>query len=237
MTPDAPVVLVPGMLCDADLWSGIRTAAPLSGAVPVAITEPSIADMAEQVLDAVDGPFTLVGLSLGAIVGFEVLRRAPDRVLGLAAVATNPAAPRAEQHTAWQAMRDRTAGGGFADVVREQLLPTMFATPDPPPEHAGRFLAMAHRVGPEVFAAQLTAQATRTDALGHLAATRCPVLAVCGDRDALCPVEYHRAIAAAAPAGRLHVLPGAGHLLPIAQPHAFSALLHRWLRAQQPVTS
>ncbi len=225
----APVVLVPGMLCDADLWADLD----VPGAVPVAVTEPSIAGMAAEVLAAVDGPFVLVGLSLGAIVGFQVLRRAPQRVLAFCAMATNPGAPTPQQHTAWRDMSRRTAAGGFTEVVR-QTLPTMFADSAPPREHAERYLAMAHRVGPDVFTAQLAAQATRNDQRDTLRAASCPVLAVCGDRDALCPVDFHRAIVDAAPAGRLHVLPGAGHLVPIERSHDVTALLRSWLREPTP---
>jgi pimeloyl-ACP methyl ester carboxylesterase len=51
---------------------------------------------------------------------------------------------------------------------------------------------------------------------------------VCGGRDALCPVGFHRRIAEAAPRGRLRVLPGAGHLLPVERPRVLSGLLRDW---------
>lgn len=220
-----PTVLVPGMLCDADLWAGCD----IPSSVTVPITEPEIGRMAAQVLAAVDGSFILVGLSLGAIVGFEVLRRAPQRVLAFCAMSTNAGAPTAAQHAAWRGLRADTEAGDFDGSVR-RILPTMFAAPEPPPEHARRFLAMAHRVGPEVFLAQLAAQATRIDSQPGLREVTCPVLAVCGDRDALCPIGFHRTVADAVPFGRLKVLRGAGHLLPIERPGEIGALLRAWPR-------
>ncbi|GAA4095649.1 alpha/beta hydrolase [Actinomadura miaoliensis] len=216
-------VLVPGMLCDADLWSGVE----LPDAVHAEITAPTITGMAEQVLAAVDGPFTLVGLSLGAIVGFEVVRLAPERVTALCAISTNAAAPTPEQRAGWRSMDERTASGGFEAVVRDDILPTMFAEPG----HDDRFLGMARRVGPDTFRAQLAAQATRTDAFGVLASASCRVLTVCGSGDALCPVGFHRRIAEAVPdgRGRLRILPGAGHLLPIERPRVLAGLLNEWL--------
>ncbi|MEB3367246.1 alpha/beta fold hydrolase [Saccharopolyspora mangrovi] len=215
-----PVVLVPGMLCDADLWSDLPE---LPGEVVRAeITEPSVGGMAEQVLSAVDGEFALVGLSLGAIVGFEVLRRAPERVSAFGALSTNAGAPRPEQLRTWQ----RQAAADFDEVVAE-ILPAMFAEPRSPLRE--RFLGMAKRIGPEVFRAQLAAQATRTEAFDAIAGYRGPVRVLCGDRDALCPTGFHEDIAESAPRGRLHVLSGAGHLLPLERPAVVGALIRRLL--------
>lgn len=221
-----PTLLVPGMLCDADLWSG----ADLPG-TPVAITEPTVTGMARQVLAAADGPFVLVGLSLGAIVGFEVLRLAPERVAAFCVISTNAGAPTPAQLAGWRDMADRTERGAFDDVVRG-ILPTMFAEPG----HDERFLGMAHRIGPDVFRAQLAAQATRRDASAPLAAAPCPVLAVCGGADALCPVGFHRRIAETAPFGSLRVLPGAGHLLPVERPRVLAGVVREWLD-HQPTTN
>lgn len=215
-----PVVLVPGMLCDADLWSDLPE---LPGEVVRAeITEPSIGGMADQVLSAVDGEFALMGLSLGAIVGFEVLRRAPERVSAFGALSTNAGAPRPEQRRAWE----RQAVADFDEVVAE-ILPAMFAEPRSPLRE--RFLGMAERIGPEIFRAQLAAQATRTEAFDAIAGYQGPVRVLCGDRDALCPAEFHEDIVKHAARGRLHVLSGAGHLLPLERPAVVGALIRRLL--------
>ncbi|GAA0441400.1 alpha/beta hydrolase [Streptomyces olivaceiscleroticus] len=219
--PDAapgplPLVVVPGMLCDHDLWSGV--AFPAHHQVrQVALTRPDIGRQADDVLSAVPGPFVLVGLSLGAIVGFEVLRRAPGRVAAFCAMSTNAGAPRPEQYAAWRAMDGLIAEGRFEEVV-ERTLPGMFDVPDPPRELARRYRDMARRVGPDAARAQLAAQATRTDAQDTLRTVRCPVTVLYGTRDALCPPDFHRAIADAVPHARLTEVPGAGHLLPVQEP-------------------
>ncbi|WP_024874388.1 alpha/beta fold hydrolase [Saccharomonospora piscinae] len=229
MTGTVPVVLVPGMLCDAGLWEDVRGALG-HPVVDVDLSAPSIGGMARQVLAATEGPFVLAGLSLGAIVGFEVLRLAPERVAGFCAMSTNAGAPTARQREQWAALDRLTAEGGFADVVTERILPTMFATTEPPAERARTFLAMANRIGPEVFRAQLAAQATRTDAHEALAAVRAPALVLSGGADALCPESFHTAIATAIPGAERHTLPGAGHLLPLERPAEVAALLGDWLR-------
>jgi len=231
MSSDLPVLLVPGMLCDPELWAAVRDDLG-PRAVDVEISAPSIGEMADQVLASVDGEFVLIGLSLGAIAGFEVLRRAPSRVAGFVAISTNAAAPTDEQLATWRSQAERVRAGGFDRVVRDEILPAMFAS-DPPP--AAQFVAMARRVGPEVFLRQLAAQATRTDAFEALRHSSCPSLVVCGSADALCPVSFHRRITAAMPRADLRVVPGAGHLLPLAHPHVLSGVLRDWLRELTPV--
>ncbi|WP_336159361.1 alpha/beta fold hydrolase [Amycolatopsis sp. VC5-11] len=224
---DLPVVLVPGMLCDAEVWPRLP-----GRVVHAEITEPDIGGMAEQILAAVEGRFVLAGLSLGAIAGFEVARRAPERLAGFCAVSTNAGAPTAEQLAAWAAFDRRTLAGEFDDVVAEEILPTMFSGPDPVLER--RFLAMARRVGPGVFRAQLAAQATRRDAHAAVAGLSCPVLVVSGAQDRLCPPEFHRSIAARARNSVLRVLPEAGHLLTLEAPGVVASSLTDWLCSLSP---
>ncbi|UNS95562.1 alpha/beta hydrolase [Streptomyces tubbatahanensis] len=223
-----PSVLVPGMLCDAELWTEVEPALP-GPVVHAQITAPSIADMAEEVLSSVEGEFVLVGLSLGAIVAFEVARRAPERLAGLCALSTNAQAPRPGQLAGWRQLAERAAAGEFESVLTDRILPTMYAAADPSEPLRERFLGMARRIGPDTFRAQLAAQATRTDAHAAVAALECPVLALCGARDALCPPSFHRDIAQRAAAGSLRVLADAGHLLPLERPGETAASLRRWL--------
>ncbi|MFE9681972.1 alpha/beta fold hydrolase [Streptomyces sp. NPDC006285] len=218
-----PLVVVPGMLCDARLWNGIRF--PEGHDVRhVALRRPDIGALADDVLASAPGPFVLVGLSLGAIVGFEVLRRAPRRVAGLCVMATNAGAPRREQYAAWRAMDGLIAAGRFEDVV-EGTLPDMFPDRSPTPEGAWRYRAMARAVGATAARAQLAAQATRRDAADVLSTVRCPTVVLAGARDTLCPPAFHHAIADTVPGADLRLLPDAGHLLPLQRPEAVTAAL------------
>ncbi|MFJ6752864.1 alpha/beta fold hydrolase [Streptomyces sp. NPDC091266] len=227
-----PLVVVPGMLCDARLWSDVVF--PEDHPVHhLQLTKPDIGALAEDLLSAVSGPCVVVGLSLGAIVAFEALRQAPERIAGLCVMSTNAGAPRPEQFAAWRAMDGLIADGRFADVV-EQTLPGMFPVPRPSGEEAQRYREMAHAVGPAAARAQLAAQATRADAVGALRTARCPAVVLSGARDALCPPDFHRVIARAVPGAGLREVRGAGHLLPWQRPSAVSAALRDLLtRTQQ----
>src|SRR5690606_10433385 len=205
-----------------------RVAAPVLDA---AIDASTIGGMADQVLAAAPERFVLTGLSLGAIVGFEVLNRAPERVAGFCAISTNAAAPRPDQYAAWRTMAERTRSGGFGEVVRDELLPAMFAEAAPAAEQAEAFAGMAHRVGPEAFLRQLAGQATRTDAGPSLARVRCPTAVICGAADALCPPRVNRAVADAVPGALFRVLPGAGHLCTLTPGRQVAGVLGELLAA------
>ncbi|MEU6765117.1 alpha/beta fold hydrolase [Streptomyces sp. NPDC046853] len=228
-----PLVVVPGMLCGPDLWAEVDF--PEGHPVlHLELEKPDIGALADDLLSRVSGPFAVVGLSLGAIVAFEALRRSPERVAGLCVMSTNAGAPRPEQYAAWRAMDGLIGDGRFADVV-EQTLPGMFPTPRPPSGPAERYRRMAHAVGPRAARAQLAAQSTRRDAIDALRGARCPAVVLSGTRDALCPPDFHRAIADALPDAELREVPDAGHLLPWQQPSAVSGALRDLLgRVRQP---
>ncbi|WP_409060906.1 alpha/beta fold hydrolase [Streptomyces sp. SYP-A7185] len=125
-----PLVVVPGMLCGPDLWPDVDF--PEDRPVRhLALGKPDIGALADDLLASVTGPFVVAGLSLGGIVAFEALRRAPDRVAGLCVMSTNAGAPRPEQYAAWRAMDGLIADGRFAEVV-EETLPGMFPASRPP---------------------------------------------------------------------------------------------------------
>ncbi|MFB8026552.1 alpha/beta fold hydrolase [Streptomyces sp. NPDC056465] len=219
-----PLVVVPGMLCDESLWSEVEF--PEGHAVHhLALGKPDIGALAGDLLSSVPGPFVAVGLSLGAVVAFEALHRAPERIAGLCVMSANAGAPRPGQYAAWRAWDGLIAGGRFADVV-EETLPGMFpAPPDPAGGEAERYRRMARAVGPVAARSQLAAQATRSDREDALRTARCPTVVLSGARDALCPPDFHRLIARAVPDAELREVPGAGHLLPWQSPWEVSAAL------------
>jgi pimeloyl-ACP methyl ester carboxylesterase len=68
-------------------------------------------------------------------------------------------------------------------------------------------------------------------ASARLGEIQCPVLVVVGDTDDPAILEVSERIAAQAPRARLAVLPGAGHMLSLEQPEAFTNLLTSFLDA------
>lgn len=217
-----PLVLLPGSGCSPDLWSGLGLGGRV---VHGALDEPTLDGCVDRLLGVLPPRFALAGLSLGGIVAMALVRRAPERVAALGLLATNAGPPTDAQRSAWGGHREALATGRTPRDLQRDLLPALTARRTPDQDE--RVLAMADVVGGPGWDAQLRLQATRVDERPGLRRIRVPTLVVAGELDAICPVANHTEIAAAVPGAVLHVLPGAGHLLPLDAPDAVGDLLQR----------
>lgn len=220
---DEPLVLLPGMSCSARLWSGLE----LEHALTPRLTEPSLTEQVDRLLDELPRRFTLVGLSLGAVVAMALTRTAPERARRLVLLSTNPHAPTERQLQDWQRTRARLAEGVSARRVQQELLPMLLtaSTLRSRPAVVETTLSMADDVGEAELDAQLRLQATRVDERPGLRQVRCPTLVVAARHDRLCPVERLTEVASLVPGARLEVLEHAGHLSPLEDAHAVRRLV------------
>lgn len=225
-----PLVLIPGMMCDARMWGGLPAALSPRNVVHVLPTRAdTMADLARDVLRVAPPRFALAGLSMGGIVAMEVLAQAPDRVERLALLDTNPRAELPEVQARRGPQIERALAGGLRAVVRDELKPNYLA--DGPDRHAILDLCMdmAMALGSRVFARQSRALRDRPDQTATLAAFRGPALVLMGSEDRLCPRDRHEQMHALMPQSRLVVIDGAGHLPPLEKPAETTAALRRWL--------
>lgn len=226
-----PLVLLPGMMCDARLFTPQIEA--LSGRRPLHLAPITAHDgieaLAAAVLAHAPPRFALAGLSMGGVVAMEMLRVAPERVDRLALLDTNPRAEAAEVSARRPRQVERALAGDLAGVMRDEMKPHYLA--DGPGRRAilDLCMTMALDLGPEVFARQSRALATRRDQQATLEAFRGPALVLMGEDDRLCPRERHELMHALISGSRLAVIEGAGHLPTLEQPDATTAALRRWL--------
>lgn len=226
-----PLVLLPGMMCDARLFGPQIDALSSDTAVMVApITQAEcVEDIAAQLLEQLPAKFALGGLSMGGIVAMEVLRRAPDRVTRLALMDTNPLAETPQVAASREPQIVAARSGRMLDVMREEMKPNYLA---PGPRRADVLdlvMEMARTLGPEIFVRQSRALQRRPDQQSTLRKCKIPTLVLCGVHDALCPVRRHEFMAELIPHATLRVLDGAGHLPTLEQPEAVTDALRRWL--------
>lgn len=226
-----PLVLVPGLLCDAALWA--HQSQTLAGIADVRIGDTmsadSMAGMAEAVLAAAPDRFALAGLSMGGYISLEIMRRAPERVTRLALLDTAATADDAEKRKNRLDLIKLAETGKFKGVT-PRLLP-LFLHPDRLTDAplTGAVMAMTERVGKDAFLRQQRAILDRIDSRPHLAAIQVPTLVLCGRQDSLTPLARHEEMAAAIPGARLSVIEECGHLATMEQPVAATAMMRDWL--------
>jgi pimeloyl-ACP methyl ester carboxylesterase len=164
----------------------------------------SIDDWAAQIQGEVEGPFVAVGASMGGYCALALARRASERVPGLVLAGSKAAADSAER----KAFRDELIGR-----LREEGVPPEYETMVPAEE-----LAVAQE-----------AIRDRPDLSSVAASFGGPLLVCVGDQDEIVSVDEAQELAAGALLGSVEVFDGAGHLLSVEQPEAFSAVLLEYL--------
>jgi len=193
---------------------------------------PTLGAMAMELLAHAPPRFTLIGLSLGGYLAFEVIRRARERIERLVLFDTRASG---DDETRRQ--------GRFADIAKVQQGGIDALIPELPvrwmhPAHRARLselmASMARSIGARGQFNQQQAMLARPDSHADLRTVRAPTLFVCGREDAVTPLADHERMRDCVDGARLEVLEQCGHLATIEQPEAATALLSRWLAATHP---
>jgi len=224
-----PLVLIPGMMCDARMWGGLPAALHPRRVIHALPTGgETMAEIAQAILADAPQRFALAGLSMGGIVAMEMLAQAPDRIARLALLDTNPLAERPEVRARRQPQIDRALAGDLSGVMRDEMKPNYLADAT---DGAVLDLCMdmALSVGPEVFCRQSLALRDRNDRTAALAAFTGPALVLMGAEDRLCPRDRHDLMHGLMPQSRLVVVEGAGHLPPLERPAETLLAFKDWL--------
>lgn len=228
-----PIVLVPGLLCTARLYSEQVAALWRYGPVTVAdhTRDDSMDAIARRILGAAPPRFALAGLSMGGYIALTIVRLAPERVVRLALLDTS-ARPDVPQQTERRLAQIALAESGRLGEVSEALWPLFVhrdRLQDAPLKQA--VFAMAEQTGAETFVRQQKAIMGRPDARPLLSAIKCPTLALVGDGDQLTPPALAQEIADGIAGARLAVIPDCGHLSTMERPEAVNRALAAWLAA------
>lgn len=226
-----PVLFIPGLLCSAEVFAPQLSALWGFGPMTVASTLEgrTIGEVAAKILETAPPRFALAGLSLGGYISFEIMRRAPERVLKLALLDTSARPDTAEQTATRRAALMEVQKSGFLAVALDNLNGLLHPLRRTDPSLLALSRRMALAVGPMGFARQIEIAISRPDSRSDLKAIRVPTLAIVGDADPLTPVELSEEIVSLVPGARLAVIPDCGHLSSIEQPDLVSRELEQWL--------
>ena len=225
-----PVLLLPGLLCDARLWRDqVVRLSDHACTVGDLAQDDTIAAMAARALAAAPPRFALCGLSMGGYVALEIMRVAPGRVARLCLMDTGARADSAEQTRRRRGLMAMSDAHRFQGVT-PRLLPSLLHPDRVGDEELGRELIfMAARVGRAAFLRQQAAILARPDSRPMLGGIAVPTLVAVGEGDQLTPPDLSREMAAAIPGARLELIAAAGHLPPMERPEATTRLLRDWL--------
>lgn len=191
---------------------------------PYAMTD--LADDLAALLDhlSLESAF-LAGHSMGGYVALAFANAYPQRVRGLALVASQAAADAPERKAGRYAQARQIAEEGIGETVAGM---TVKLTADE------RVRLVVHdlmrRQKPAGYIGSLHAMAERADALFTLANGSFPVLLIHGEADDLIPIERAREIQAKVTRARLVELPDAGHMPMMEAPRAVAEALIQWAR-------
>lgn len=226
-----PLILLPGMMCDARLFA--PQIAAFSHEHPV-MTAPlndhdTVGQLAKDILDNAPPNFALAGLSMGGIVAMEVLRQAPKRITRLALLDTNPKAEAEVVAQSRLPQMDKVRAGALRAVMRNEMKPNYLTDGPRMGQILDLCMAMAETLGATVFINQSRALQTRPDQQDTLRAVTVPTLILCGEDDTLCPIHRHELMHQLIPGSVLTIIKGAGHLPTLEQPDLTNEALAQWL--------
>jgi len=211
-----PLIALPGTLLDA------RSLAPLLQALrlraqTVLLGEAETLDLEVQRLAAmVQEPAIWLGHSLGGIVALHLAARYPNSVAALVLMASNarasPVGGAARRHAQWQLAQTQ----GLQALAAAKLAPGYDLTPDDPLQSA--LAEQAQAVGLRRFERQLRYADQRPGLLLPRLTLHCPLLALSGEQDRLCPPLQSDEIVGLSTSARHISLSAGGHLFPLQQP-------------------
>lgn len=227
-----PLVLIPGLSCDANLYAPQWPA--LAPGRPILVAEhdrdDSLGGIVQRLLAVAPERFALCGLSMGGYAAFEVMRQAPQRVTRLALLDTS-AKPATPETNAPREQMIALAEKGAFDNVTTLLWQRLVARPRLPDEPLRLMVrAMAETIGAEGFVRQQRAIMGRPDSRPGLAAIGIPTLVLVGEEDQITPpVEAQEIVGGIGANARLVTIPDCGHLSTVEQPEAVTRELLAWL--------
>lgn len=228
-----PLLLIPGMMCDARLYTPQITEFSAQRAVHVAsVTKcETIEEMAKKVLDSAPAHFALAGLSMGGMVAMEILHRAPERVTRVALMDTNSQSETPAIAASREPQIVGVMAGRLAEVMGDVMRPEYLAAGPRRNEILALTQQMAIVLGEGEFVRQSRALQRRPDQQKTLRKIRMPALVLCGAEDRLTLPRRHEFMSELIPYANLRIIDGAGHIPTLEAPEATNAALREWLDA------
>jgi len=215
-------------MCDKDLWTDMVPDLESLGTLHFGnvYEDSTLEGMARRVLAAAPERFVLVGFSMGGFVARVLTLIAPQRVTGVAFIASSARAYSDEERARRQAgyrPGDRPPRAAGAASTAMGLHPNR----ETDPVLLDRLRGMQRRLGPEVRKRQ--AALVRRDGYVDLERITCPSLVVACRQDRLRSFAETERMAQHLPNSSFSILEECGHMAPLEKPRELATLLAAWI--------
>jgi pimeloyl-ACP methyl ester carboxylesterase len=227
-----PLLLLPGLNATFRLWQPqIKALSDMADIwVPDTTRHDAIANLAASILAEAPPRFALGGLSMGGYVAFEIMRRAPERVMRLALVDTQARPGDAASTQQRLRLIDLALRGGVDKVLAASPWTALVAPSRADDRALGAIIeGMARDIGAQAYARQQRLIMNRPDSRPTLAAITVASLVIVGEQDPVTPPDLSREMASGIAGARIEIIPDCGHLSSLECPEAVSRALRQWL--------
>lgn len=190
----------------------------------------SLGDEIARLAHAVNSAQVWIGHSLGGIAAINLAITYPEACAAIVCISSTARADATGNREKRMAQLHRAEAARSCEPISLEMKPVFGLVAGSP--LAQSLAAQAGTVGLRRFAHQTDYAITRPGRLGTTPAITCPVLAIVGEDDDICPPELSDEIAALgthsnlASCVRIH---GAGHLAPMTHAHEIATHLSRFV--------
>lgn len=191
-----------------------------------------------RLADSTQSPQVWVGHSLGGIVAINLAITRPEKCAAIVCISSTARADAPGNRNKRLAQLRRAQAAGSCEPVSLEMKPVFGLVSGS--RLAKSLAAQAATVGLRRFAHQTQYALTRPDRLRNHPAITCPVLAIVGSDDDICPPELSDEIVAlGAFSAHAHCvrIAGAGHLAPMTHPQQIAAHITEFLATVQSVNA
>lgn len=224
MSEKPTLVLVPGLLCDREVWS--HQEAHLQDVCRILIPDfsncTSLEDVVLCILDQAPDTFMLAGHSMGGWIALEILKYHPERISNLCLLDTTGETDSPSVRERRLRMVEEAKAGKIADVI-EEIIKAFVIQRDAVQAIRGMFVRNQGR-----FIFQEELMLARQECLSIVSqAPPSPLLIVGSEDHGFYPFMMN--LHAMMPTSSLSVIEGSGHMSTMEKPGEVTSLMRKWL--------